>query len=596
MEQKVTQEEIDEIAKSISASMKNLEAAKKIDLDDIYPPQEEFHRQNIRDNGITHEVNDVGERMTSAVTADKHGYIWSTAAKVNRKPQKSYDYIKTVSDYSLIGTESREEKIDLFHKIYSVEGFISNAINASAALVSAEGNFYVRRAKSGNRKSSKVKDELQIILDHWKRNVNARNDEGPVTSASGLSSIISQGARQALIEGSWIGYLNDFKVNVPNLGRKYLLPMYVQSLTTKNITVPDALQGTGLEEFLWEVPKEIIQQIEKNKDDRIKDTLNKAFPKEMLAEIKKYGNIHLQRDRIWHVKHRGMDTSVFGESFIEPIVGDLAYKRSLQALDFVTIESMINRILILKVGSDNPDSQYHNLEAAHMRLQTLKKLYNTTDPSMTILWAGPDIDVLDVGVHDKIAELDGRWKIAMERILYSMGVPKSLLIGEGGGGQVWAGYEGYKETLRAMQNAFAQSLSAIGERIAEQNGFDGVEVSFIFNRSVLADQTANANLALNARRAGLGSLRTTIPALGGDFETERRNRILEMGLDPDSDTLPPDDVIFSVPMGMPGDTRTDEEGNLVDPGRDPEAGRPTNKETTSTQPERAPQRNPRDGE
>jgi hypothetical protein len=164
-------------------------------------------------------------------------------------------------------------------------------------------------------------------------------------------------------------------------------------------------------------------------------------------------------------------------------------------------------------------------------------------------------------------------------------VPKPLLIGDAQG-QSWAGYEGYKRTVEELQQNFAQMLVAIGEKIAFDNGYEGVELAFEFDGTGLADQAAAADLALRVRAAGLSSIRKAISDLGGDFESERRNRLLEKGEDPDADTDITDDELFMAPLGMPGDTRTDQDGNLVDPGRDGTQGRPPDSQREKLKPER----------
>lgn len=589
----VTAEDIEQLVAEAPDNIRKLrEHGKPLHVNELFTTEHE--RQSIMKTGKTVSINSKGGSMEVGALVDKDGYVMAMAAKVIRQPTASLEYVKNISDFSTNETDTREAKIPVWHRIYLKEGVINNAVNKTAAFVSAEGEFYIRRAKQGNRKTSKVKEELKIILDFWKRKVNSRNLDGAVTSAKGLSSLIDQATRQALIEGSWVGYLYDSAVDIPSLGKTYNLPIYVQSFSSQYIKIPDVLVGTDLEQFLWEPPRDFINKITNVRDARLKPIIQEAFPTEIITELKKNRNVLLDPARVWHVKHRGVNTEAFGESLVEPVVSDLAYKRALQALDFVTIDSLVNRVLIVKVGSDKPDSEYHNLEFAQQRLQVLKRLFDTVDPNMNLLWAGPDIDVVDVGAHNSIAELDGRWAVAHERIFMALGIPRTLLTGEAAQGQAWAGYEGYRETLRSLQNMFKETLETIGERIAEANGFEGTEISFEFNRTLLADQTASADLSLRSYQAGLSSLRRTVPALGGDFDTERRNMAIEKGLEPDSDNLPPDSELFTPPEGMPGATKVGPDGNIKAPGGEP--GRRPDSQRAPLSPERPSEnKNPRDG-
>lgn len=579
----VTESDINSLLEELPREIRKVKASSKpLPLDELFPGDANVKlREALKAKGVGRLAN--GTEVGAMLNSD--GYVVAMAAKVPRTPTtKSFDFVSDIVDFSA-DTQVREDKIPVLYRIYRQEGIINNAINKTAAFVSAEGNFYVRRARSGNRKVSSVEEELSVLLDYWQRHVNSAGVEGPVTGARGVASIIDQGTRQALIEGSWIAYQHIQSTDVPVLGKSFELPMYLQTLSSRFITIPDDLVGTGLEQFYWEPPNDVVQRLVSTNDKDVKDILQQSFAPDVLQQLKKDGRVKLERDRVVHVKHRGVDTEPFGESFIEPIITDLAYKRSLQSLDFVIIEALINRILIVKVGSDNPDSDYHNIEFAQQRLNLLKTVFDTTDPSMTILWAGPDIDVIDVGVHESLADLDGRYNIAKERMMLSMGVPENLLAGGGNGGQQWAAYEGYRETLRSMQNSFAQSMISIGEKIAELNGYEGVELEYKFARNVLADQKANADLALRTHKQGLSSIRSTIEGLGGDYVSERRNRLLEKGLDPNDDIN--DEELFTPPYGLLGETRVDEDGNVSDPGGD--GGRPNNTQREDLGDERDPE-------
>jgi hypothetical protein len=374
--------------------------------------------------------------------------------------------------------------------------------------------------------------------------------------------------------------------------------MFLQTMPSQFIEQSETLIGTGLEQFYWKPPRSIIKNLKNPKNAEEAEIIRKAFPPEWLSQLEKNGKVLLPGDSVVHVKHRSVEFEAFGESFIEPLLADIAYKRALQQLDFVTIESLINRIVIIKVGSDNENSAYHNLETAQERVKVMNRLYDDTGPNMHIIWAGPDIEVVEVSAHESILDIDGRHEISHERMRMGMGIPQALLDGTEATGQIWAGYEGYRETLRGMGNAWAQAWTALGERVAANNGYEDVELEYIPNAGMLADQSAAADLAIKRRKEGLSSLRTTINATGGVFEVERRNRIIEKGLDPDGpeEALPTDEEIFSTPFGQPGETRTDPNSPFAqDP--DPSAeGRPKDSEVVKTKRERPREnRNPRDG-
>ena len=576
-------EYIDTLPETVRTAMEAMAAPAKVE--DLFP-------KNIADQLTRTGVANLDNNRKIGVITSSEGYVQAVAATVPRAPSHSYDIVKDIKEFSITRSDDRAELVQYYHSVYKADGMVNNAINKTAALVGADGEFFIQRARKGKRKVANVEDELLTVLNYWKKHVNARAVDSAVTGARGLEAICNQATRQALIEGSWIGYIHEKNVDIASLGKSYKLPMFLQSMSTRYITIPDGLVGTGLELFLWQPPRSLIAKLTNPNDKVLKKIYDDAFAgSDLLKDLKANGKAVLDKERVLHVKHRALDIEGFGESFVAPIISDLAYKRTLQALDFVTIDSLINRLMIIKVGSDNPESEYHNLEFAQKRLALLQRMFNTTDPSMTLLWAGPDIDVVDIGVHGKIAELDGRYATAHERQIFAMGVPKPLLIGEGVG-QNWVGYEGYKETLKELQNNFAQMYIALGERIAVNNGFDGVELTFEFDRSVLADQTASADLALRVRKSGLSSIRKSISDLGGDYEAERRNRLIERGFEGDEEsTTITDEELFMAPRGMPGDTQTDIDGNVSDPGG--EGGRPPDSQREDLGPERDPQKKSR---
>ena len=80
---------------------------------------------------------------------------------VIRDQGRSDDYLDTIQDFRTSGKQ-RSGQVDLYWRIYKNQGLINNAINKSAAILSATGSFKVRGAKKG--KLRKPLDELQSVL------------------------------------------------------------------------------------------------------------------------------------------------------------------------------------------------------------------------------------------------------------------------------------------------------------------------------------------------------------------------------------------------------------------------------------------------
>lgn len=495
-----------------------------VSLDELFP--DKLHtgiKNQLKSGEIVNLTDEGGTPHFVGADIDSQGNVFTVAAAIPRNPGRSERFLQQVSDFMDSNME-RADRIQLYHSIYKAEGLVNNAINKAAALVATEGSFKVRYVKGQRgRPSDKRAEELRLLLQFWAENVNARATDAVVTGTRGVKAIISQGARQALIEGDNIARTNWTNVNVPVLkGASYSLPMNIQFFSAAHIEIPDEIVGTGIELLYWVPPSEFIQSLEDPKDENVKEYIDKLIPPEVQQELISKERYFLDPALMIHIKHRGTGTEAFGESMISAAMSDIAYKRALQALDIVTIENLINRLVIVKVGSDNQASVYHKQEVTARRLQLLQRMFAKIGPSATLLWGGPDIDVVEVGAHNKILEMDERYKIADRRIRGALGIPAVLLTGEASEGKAagWAATVGSAAQLKELQDQYAQMLRTIAERIAEENGFEDVDVVWEFHQALLANKELNANIALKAYAQGLYSTQTALEELGQNPEAE----------------------------------------------------------------------------
>jgi hypothetical protein len=462
----------------------------------------------------------------------KGGFV--TAAAIPRTHGRSETYLKQVTDFTDSNLD-RKERIALYHQIYNNEGLVNNAVNKYAALIATDGNFKVRYVKGQRgRGADKPQEELRVLLQWWEDNVNARADDAVLTGARGVHSYISQSTRLALIEGSSVARTLWKSVKVPTLGNKpFKLPINIQMFSTAHIESAIELAGFDVELLYYAPPQEFIKRITEPKDPNVKELIQKYMDAEVLAALKKDKRYLLDPALLMHVKNRPTGIDVFGSSMIQPAMSDVAYKRALQALDVVTIENLINRLVIVKVGSDNVESLYHAPEAASARLQLLQRMFQRLGPSVTVLWPGPDIDVVEVGAHGKILEMDERYKIAETRIRGALGVPSALLTGDSPDGKSsgLAGAAGAGAQLVEYQSQYVNNLTQLAERIAVQNGFEDVVVAWEFAGDLLQDKEVNSNVAGRNYDRGLYSTRTALEEMGQDYESEevRQHEDVKLG-------------------------------------------------------------------
>lgn len=492
-------------------------------LESVFPGDEYSSvRSGLLSTGVSQSVGRDGQTVT--MVADiRDGKVFNVAAAIPRTPGKAENFLRQVRDFTA-STLQKSDRIDLFHRIYRGEGLVNNAINKAASLIATDGDFKIHaiRGKRGRGQNSNARAlEFYEVLKHFKTHVNARALDSVIQGARGVKSFVTQGVRQALIEGDSIHRTIWDTYDVPALGKAYSLPMNIMTFSSKFIEVPKELETVNAEVLVWKPPREFIRSLTEGKD-HVKKTLDKLIPSDVRAALIKDGEYILDQALLIHVKHRGIGVEVFGESMIEPAMTDIAYKRALQALDVVTIENLINRLVIIKVGSDDVKSAYHKPEGARERLALLQRMFQNVGPASTILWAGPDIDVVEVSAHNKILETDERYAAADRRIRQALGIPAVLLTGEGSDGKAagWAAIVGLAAQLRDLQEQFANTMTQIAERIAVENGFEDVQVSWEFYEDLLINKEEVVNKILKEYQLGLISVTTALEELDHDPDVE----------------------------------------------------------------------------
>jgi len=546
--------------------VKYAEAEQPISLKEAFPGREDI-QNSLKATGIAKTIDSNGEEMFYAADIDEDGRVLTMAAAVKRTPVRADLYLQDgVPDLNKAKDLTRNKKIALFREIAKKEGIINNAIKKKASLVSQDGNFQVRAARQGKRPRDAVADDLLTLLKFWAENVNASMEASAITGSRGLGQIIRRGARQALIEGDLFLRAEWRKVKVPQLNNKrYNLPMVLNAMPSDEVVIKEELSGI-VELFVWKPDGKKIQDLLSNKDPLVKKIIKETFSPEVLNDLRKKREHVLDPRLLVHIKHAGLDTEPYGESDVEATLTDLAYARALKSLDFVTIDSLVNRMLIVKIGDPNPDSLFHNQATIQKRVNVFNNLISTVGPNMLIVWAGHDIDKLDIGAHDSLLETDTRHQLAQQSIKLSAGVPESVLTGnaEGGNAVAWAGFISLAALAAELQGEWTQALSQVAIRIASENKFDDVNVIWKFSNALLADREANSKVFLSAFDRGSISRRTLVEELGKDYDVERLRKRQELDDGDEELFVPP--VMNQNPDGSPG----------IDPNKQP--GRPSKTE------------------
>lgn len=509
----------------------------------------------LRENGVARWMDKSGNEQYVAAQVNTAGQVMHMAAAIPRDAGRSENYLRQVKDFTETQM-SREDRVKLYHLVYENEGIVNNAINKMASLMATDGDFKIRRVKGVRGKGGdKRAEEFRTLMDWWKENVNARALDAVMSGARGVNSFIAQGTRLGLIEGSCIARTIWKKVKVPTLGgQAFNLPMNIQMFSSQYIKIPEELLGIA-ELMYWAPPATTIKMLTEPKDKNAAKIIKQLMDSKVLSELKANKQYLLDPALLIHIKNRGLSINGFGASMIQPALSDIAYKRALQALDIVTIENLINRLVIVKVGDSNKDSLYHAPELANERLLLLQRMFQKVGPSATILWAGPDIDVVEIGAHGKILEMDERYRIAESRIRSALGVPSALLTGDSPDGKSsgLAATAGIAAVMAETQGEFGNTLTQIMERIAVANNYEDVDGVWEFAGDFLADKELNANIAIKYYQGGLYSTRTALEEVGQNFEAEETRQAEDVARGyKDEPFGPPKSVLTTNPAGSAG--------------------------------------------
>jgi hypothetical protein len=326
----------------------------------------------------------------------------------------------------------------------------------------------------------------------------------------------------------------------------------------------------------WRPPASYIAILRNTIDPNLKKYLDKAVPAKVRTELFTKQRFFLDPSLLIHIKHRATPVDVFGVSLVEPTLSEIRYKRALDALELTVVTNLMARAVIIKVGSDNENSVYHRQEVSASRLGLLQRMMRNVGPNPTILWAGPDISVVEVSAHDALLDIVPRYAMAERRHLMALGLPAVLMIGEGGDGKAagFAAAMGVAAQLSEIQYQYAQAFKSLAERIALENGYEEVDVVWEWHDNLLEDKQAAADLILKLFDRGLVSPETALEETGFDYGAEETRQA-------DAVALGYKDAPFGIPLSAatnnPGGVGSDTSGGGGQ-------GRPPQSTTTNTDP------------
>jgi len=464
------------------------------------------HKTIIRSSKpVKNVVADVDKNIANAVAI--HTVVNSRTAT---------SVLTTVNDYQNPDLNNRTTVVNLSRQLRSIEGICASVADLLADFGVTKGAYY------------SDSEELKLMLNKWANFVNGpialSKQKGVVFPVPGIRSLSRKIFDDYITDGDAVFTLfwkNGVKMD-PNDTESYFIPVSIKTLDTASLTIDPDLASLGVERIELKFSNDTLKRIKEPTTDADK-FLRDSLPKEWLKFINSGESIILDANVTYHLKRNGKDWKAWGEPLFLKAFSAVAAKRRLQAVDDATIDGLINRFTVFKLGLEDKDKNPAYHIPSNARTQALIEILTSSKRTNAIVWPGPDLDIMDIGPDGKILEFDQKYKQADIDILRALHV-SPLLIDGGSTGQSardWAAFVSTEVGLDAIRNELEQTFTQIGKEIALANKMDYEQLYYKFDTQMLKDEKAVRDFALKVFELGGLSVETFVRTMGYDFNTEK---------------------------------------------------------------------------
>lgn len=392
--------------------------------------------------------------------------------------------------------------------------------------------------------------KLEAAIKYWQKHVNMNNSN----ITNGIEFVIRNFIKDFYLYGNVFSYTKWKKTYIPSIKNSYRLPMSMVSIDPNIIEIPSESVAFG--------DKMIYMNLDKifgpftGREEREKYL--SRYPVKLRRQGREASLIPLDPKEVIHSKRKGSSYSPWGVPYLTRVFNAIASKRKLRHLDDSTIDGLINSVTIFKVGDKDVPATY-----APSRLRAFAGLIKNPNPSMTLVWAW-DVEVLSVSPKGEVLDMTDRYRGVDTDTLYALGMPVSLLTGEGArAGDVWASIIFFVERLAESNSEIEVFLTQKIEEICVENGFEN-EHNIVVNATrpkVNKDFVRNVVLALYDR--GLLDPSITLDEAGYDIEEvmQRREEEKKKGY---HDAIQIPSLPFSTPKAPAPNKRTPQDNEKKD--------------------------------
>lgn len=443
-------------------------------------------------------------------------YDEAVAIHSNVYNRTSSKYLSEVKDYSDANLAERDTVVKLSRDLRSKEGVCSSVADLLIDFAISRGGFYTDN------------DELQILLDKWSRKVNIslNTDSNIISGVPGIRVALRKIFDSYLTDGDCVFTLSWQDVDFGE--DSFFVPSSLKTIDTTLLKADENLAKFGEEVLTLKLPDAIVKKIKSPETKEDKEFTNK-LPKEWIKAIRNNDPIILKSSVTYHLKRNPKDYKVWGEPLFLKAFTAIANKRRLQAVDEATIDGLINRFTIFKLGLADvtKNAKYHI--PSRSRVQALVNIINNPKRANAMVWPGPDLEVIDIGPDGKILEFVDKYRQADKDILRALHVPPLLIDGTSDGqtSRDWAAFLSTEVGLDAFRGEVEMVLSDIAAKIAEANDMEYEDLYYKFDSQLLKDEQRVRNFALRVYELGAISTKTFVQTMGYDWNTEKRRKETE---------------------------------------------------------------------
>ena len=442
---------------------------------------------------------------------------------VNRRT--SSVYLTQVKDYSDANLQDRTKIVQLSRDLRSKEGICSTVADLLVDFGATKGKFYCDN------------EELQTLLNRWAEFVNLEPQKitnRKVNTVPGLREVTRKIIDRYITDGDAVFTLFwDSNVRMDVLLDKkkgYTLPVSINILDSLSLEIDEDLAKLGFELIELKLDDDLKKKIKEPKTKQDKEAI-KSLPKEWVKAVRNGDKIYLDPAVTYHIKRNSRDFSPWGEPLFLKAFTAIANKRRLQAVDEATIDGLINRFTVFKLGLPDKEKNtvYHVPSPA--RVQQLVEILTNPKRANAIVWPGPDLEIDDIGPDGKILEFVDKYKQADLDIIRALHIPLFLIDGSTPV-KDWSIFLSTEIGLDAIRDAIEKIYTNIAKDIAIANEFKYSILKYKFETQIFQDERRIRNFALKVYELGGISTETFVNIMGYDFNIEklRKEKELESGV------------------------------------------------------------------